>query len=378
MSMELHLVINGKSEIFKDVREDALLVDLLHERGLTATKYSCGIGACGACKVAVRAGADEPGGSAGPWYPLLTCYARARAVHGLELKTTEGLVSDGALHPLQRAFLEDYAFQCGYSTSGFLMAGFCLLERLKQAPAPRAQGSALVHDALSGHVCRCTGYMRYASAIERVLEAEGALVDEAEPAREPHRPVMFRITKQSSNDLAPKILIGGFRDIEINLKRYDRMRFDTLELSASIPIASIVTGEPARDYNLAKFFFLANEAITLDQVTVTPLDSSHQLDDVFAGSPVPVVLAGRMRFAGFQVPVCWEAVITRAQGTKLRVVSRAPCAVPLAAAGFAAPSFAAEFGLILGQSVEITFDLEVELADETPRPVQSGVGQAEW
>lgn len=359
--MDLQLVINGRAEDFQDVREDALLVDLLHARGLTATKYSCGIGACGACKVAVRVAANEPGGSAGPWYPLLTCYARARAVQGLEIITTEGLCKDGVLHPLQRAFLEGYAFQCGYSTSGFLMAGFCLLERLKRAPAPREQASALVHDALSGHVCRCTGYMRYAQQIERVLGEEGALVSDGEPAREPHRPVMFRITKQSSNDLVPKVLLGGFREARVLLNRHDRMRFDTLELSASIPIASIVTGEPARDYNLARFFFLANEAITLERVSVTPMDSSYQLDDVFAGSPVAVVLAGLMRFASFEVPVSWEAVIAQTHGTNVRVVSRAPCAVPLAAAGFAATAFAAEFGLILGQSVEITFDLEVQL-----------------
>lgn len=359
--MDLRLVINGKVEDFKDVREDALLVDLLHARELTATKYSCGIGACGACKVAVRAAANEAGGAAGPWYPLLTCYARARAVQGLEILTTEGLCKDGVLHPLQRAFLEGYAFQCGYSTSGFLMAGFCLLERLKAAPAPRAQAGALVHDALSGHVCRCTGYLRYAREIERVLGDEGALIDDGEPAREPHRPVMFRITKQSGNDLAPKVLIGGFREAQVTLNRHGRMRFDTLELSASIPIASIVTGEPARDYNLAKFFFLANEALRLERVSVTPMDSSYQLDDVFAGSPVAVVLAGVMRFADVSVPVSWEAVISQSKGSKVRVVSRAPCAVPLAAAGFAAAAFAAEFGLVLGQSVEITFDLEVDL-----------------
>lgn len=359
--MDLQLVINGKAERFDGVREDALLVDLLHERGLTATKYSCGIGACGACKVAVRARPHEPGSAAGPWYPLLTCYARARAVQDLEILTTEGLAAGGELHPLQQAFVEDYAFQCGYSTSGFLMAGFCLLERLKRTPAPRQQGTALVHDALAGHVCRCTGYLRYASAIERVLVAEGALVEGGEPARDPDRPVMFRITKQSGNDLAPKVLIGGFRDVAVRAKDHGLRRFDTLELSASIPIASIVTGEPARDYNLAKFFFLAHDEITLEQATVTPIDSSYQLDDVLAGSAVSVVLAGVMRFAMFTVPVSWEAVLTRKQGRTLRAVSRAPCSIPLAAAGFAAAPFAAEFGLILGQSVEITFDLEVDL-----------------
>ena len=61
------------------------------------------------------------------------------------------------------------------------------------------------------------------------------------------------------------------------------------------------------------------------------------------------------------MPVSWEAVLSQARGTKVRVVSRAPCAVPLAAAGFAAAAFAAEFGLALGHTAEVTFDLEVEL-----------------
>jgi len=355
--MDLELIVNGKHEHFEAVRDDALLVDLLHDHGLTATKFSCGIGACGACKVAVRS--VGPGAASGPWMPVLACFARARAMQGLEVLTTEGLSSGDELHPLQRAFLEDYAFQCGYSTSGFLMAGFCLLERLRQRPAPKEQGAALVQDAVAGHICRCTGYLRYARSIEHVLVSEGALVDGAELAREPDRPVTFRLMKQSGNDLVPKVLVGGFREVSVRARTLGPRRFDTLEATVSIEIASLVTGEPVRDYNLAKFFFVASDAITLEGVSVTPIDSAHELDDVFVGTMVPVTVTGMVCFAGFELPVSWEAFTTSTGGALVRLVSRAPCSIPLAAA-----DFAAEFGLTLGPFVEVSFDIEFEIAHE--------------
>lgn len=160
---DIALTINGKAVTRPAEDGSLLLLDVLHEQlGLTGTKFGCGIGLCRACTVAVR---DEPGAA---WRNVQSCLTPLGAQGGKAVTTVEGLAVDGTLHPLQRAFLDEFAFQCGYSTSGFLMAAFVLLDQLKRAPVAAGELDAAIMRAVGNNVCRCTGYARYLSAIRKV------------------------------------------------------------------------------------------------------------------------------------------------------------------------------------------------------------------
>ena len=113
---------------------------LREQLGLTATKTGCRQGGCGSCTVLVDG------------QPMLSCLLPAEDVAGRQVTTPEGLANDGQLHPLQEAFFETFAVQCGYCTPGMLMASTALLER-----NPRPSREEIV-DALTGNYCRCTGY----------------------------------------------------------------------------------------------------------------------------------------------------------------------------------------------------------------------------
>ena len=136
------------------VRPNALLLNVLRERlGLTGAKYGCGIGECGACTVILNG------------RPVLACLVLAVAADGAEILTVEGLESpDGTLHPLQTAFIEHNAFQCGYCTPGMLMMTHSLLAEI---PHPTEEE---VRDYLKGNRCRCTGYT---AIVRAVLAAAG-------------------------------------------------------------------------------------------------------------------------------------------------------------------------------------------------------------
>jgi aerobic-type carbon monoxide dehydrogenase small subunit (CoxS/CutS family) len=162
------ITVNGTVRRFEAVPADLSLIDLLHEElRLTGTKFGCGIGMCRACTVAVR---PAPGA---PLEAVRACRAMAVALDGKEITTVEGLAPVGQmLAPLQRAFLEAFAFQCGYCTPGFLMAAFVLLDRLRRAGVATAELDAEIERACGAHVCRCTGYRRYHEAIRAVVAAE--------------------------------------------------------------------------------------------------------------------------------------------------------------------------------------------------------------
>ena len=162
--IDLELTINEQRFVARGIDENRKLVDYLREDvGLTGTKFCCGIAVCRVCTVAVQ---RVPGSHA---EPMRSCTTPLGAVNGRIVTTVEGLAKDGELHPLQKAFLENFSFQCGYSAPGFLMASFCLLDRLRRSPIPKADVDAAIHEAVGQHVCRCTGYVRYHRAIRQVI-----------------------------------------------------------------------------------------------------------------------------------------------------------------------------------------------------------------
>ncbi len=153
MGRVTELRINGSNRRIDADDRRTLLGVLRDDLDLTGAKYGCGEGRCGACTVLVD---DEPARS---------CLVRVGAVAGKSITTIEGLERDGELHPLQRAFLDADALQCGYCTPGMIMAGVGLL-----AKHPRPDDRQIV-EAMDGNVCRCGTYPRILAAIRGASEA---------------------------------------------------------------------------------------------------------------------------------------------------------------------------------------------------------------
>lgn len=146
--MKISFTLNGK-KIEIDAAPDRRAVDILREDlGLTGTKEGCGAGECGACTILV-------GGET-----RLSCLMLAAQLEGLEIITVEGLAADGRLHPLQEAFVERGAVQCGFCTPGMLLASAALLAK---NPHPSREE---IREGLSGNLCRCTGYQKIVDAVE--------------------------------------------------------------------------------------------------------------------------------------------------------------------------------------------------------------------
>jgi len=163
-NIALSLIINNERIVRESIDGDMWLNDFLRdELRMTGTKYCCGIAVCRVCTVAV---ARVPGALA---EPLRTCTTSLRSANGKIITTVEGLNKNGALHPLQHAFLRNFSFQCGYSAPGFLMGAYCLLDRLKRSPIPKNTIDAAIEDAVGQHICRCSGYVRYHRAIREVI-----------------------------------------------------------------------------------------------------------------------------------------------------------------------------------------------------------------
>ena len=167
----IRLTVNGRDTGARQVPADLSLLDFLQEEmSLTGTKFCCGIGVCRACTVSVRRSAQAPP------EPVVSCSTAAVSVNGRVVNTVEGLAANGEPGALQRAFLDHFAFQCGYCTPGFLMAASVLVDRLQRSPVPKDQVNDVVASAIGSHVCRCTGYVRYHQAVRSVVLASPGLV----------------------------------------------------------------------------------------------------------------------------------------------------------------------------------------------------------
>jgi aerobic-type carbon monoxide dehydrogenase small subunit (CoxS/CutS family) len=170
--VDIDLTINGRRIHRKSVPSDLRLVDFLNEDlGLTGTKFCCGIGVCRACTVI----ANRESGAAP--VPVLACSVPVADLNGQSITTVEGLApSPQRLTVLQQAFLDEFAFQCGYCTPGFLMAAHGMMERLRLDPAPIEVLDETILQSCSQNICRCTGYVRYHSAIRKaVLQTPGLI-----------------------------------------------------------------------------------------------------------------------------------------------------------------------------------------------------------
>jgi len=151
--MRIQLTVNGAKRGF-DVEPNTLLLNLLRdEMSLTGTKYGCGIGECGACTVLMDGEA------------VLACMILAVDADGRRVDTIEGLAEGGEPHPIQQAYLDEGAVQCGYCTPGFIMSTKALLD---ENPAPT---EAEIREYLNGNLCRCTGYVNIVRAVQRAAEA---------------------------------------------------------------------------------------------------------------------------------------------------------------------------------------------------------------
>src|SRR5262249_52740545 len=105
-------------------------------------------------------------------HTMPTCVVPAVNFNGKAIRTVEGHAKNGELSVLQKAFVEHFAFQCGYCNPGFLNEGQVLLERLAKKPVPRADLEKTIAEALDGHLCRCTGYIKYHEAVRAVILAD--------------------------------------------------------------------------------------------------------------------------------------------------------------------------------------------------------------
>lgn len=154
--VSVSMKVNGERICAEVDPAQTLLHFLRDELGLTGTKSGCENGECGACAVLMDG------------KPVRSCIILAAEADGADIFTVEGLATDEALHPLQQAFVEHGAVQCGFCTAGVLVASKALLER---HPDPSEEE---VIEALGGHLCRCGGYRAMSEAVQTAAAAMGA------------------------------------------------------------------------------------------------------------------------------------------------------------------------------------------------------------
>ena len=152
MDVTIQLTVNGQEKSITTDSRRSLLDVLREDLGVTGVKYGCGEAQCGACSVLI-------GGRR-----VLSCVTPVSKADGKSIVTIEGLAKDDVLHPVQEAFVEEGAVQCGYCTGGVILAAVSLLE---ENPNPTDQEIA---KGLNGNLCRCNGYPRILNAVRRAAE----------------------------------------------------------------------------------------------------------------------------------------------------------------------------------------------------------------
>ncbi|MFC7448611.1 (2Fe-2S)-binding protein [Rhodococcus daqingensis] len=163
--MQLTMTVNGE-EVTEDVEPRLLLVHFLRDQlGLTGTHWGCDTSNCGTCVVLVDG------------EPVKSCTMLAVMAAGQEVRTVEGLERDGELDPVQQGFMECHGLQCGFCTPGMMMSARALLDR---TPNPDEQ---TIREAISGQICRCTGYTTIVRSVQWAAAHEEGAAREPEPAR---------------------------------------------------------------------------------------------------------------------------------------------------------------------------------------------------
>ena len=152
MKQIIKLTVNNQEYELLVASNKTLLEVIRDDLGLTGTKKGCDSGECGACTVLL----DD--------MPVLSCITLACEADGRQIQTVEGLTKDGELHPVQKAFIEHGAIQCGFCTPAMLLTAEALL---KEHPQPTLEE---VRTAISGNICRCTGYVKIIKAIKEASE----------------------------------------------------------------------------------------------------------------------------------------------------------------------------------------------------------------
>ncbi len=152
MKRKMKLTVNGEEHSLEIEPHRTLLSVLREELELKGAKEGCGQGYCGACTVLLEG------------QPICSCCLLAMDARGREIVTVEGLSVNGELHPLQQSFIEQGAIQCGYCTPGMLLSAKALLD---ENPSPSEED---IRSAISGNLCRCTGYVKIVKAIRAAAE----------------------------------------------------------------------------------------------------------------------------------------------------------------------------------------------------------------
>lgn len=153
MNKRISLHVNGKPYTLS-VGSGEILLNVLRDRlNLTGTKYGCGIGECGSCTVLLDGRS------------VLSCQMLAVSADGCEITTIEGLEKNGELHPLQQAFLDEGAVQCGFCTPGMVLTATELLTKNSRPSSDE------IKEAIRGNLCRCTGYTNIIKAVQKGAEA---------------------------------------------------------------------------------------------------------------------------------------------------------------------------------------------------------------
>jgi carbon-monoxide dehydrogenase small subunit len=153
MKTLIELTINGRKVEAAVAPNQTLLQFLREDQGLTGAKHGCGLGDCGACTVILNG------------KPVNSCLVLAAQANGSEVVTIEGLAENGKLHPIQQAFVDKGSIQCGFCTPGMILSAKALLDN---NPRPTEHE---IRTAISGNLCRCTGYQKIVEAIKAASEA---------------------------------------------------------------------------------------------------------------------------------------------------------------------------------------------------------------